>query len=254
MEPLGPACQEIQLSDAVFLLRWYCSCQILRGPKLTLLIGEDLRAAVSQNGAIRANVSKLQRKASEQRKIIRSADDVRILKKAFASFKSLQFVKLLPVAEEEDRRFREYVQIHGSVRDFINHYWAPAIIHGSKTVGAALLAADAPWSRLYLPVESVESVEFLALRSQPTLSILAARLTCLTLVFDEGNELGEEMGQLSELFKVVFASARNMQAVHIGFPRSRPVSLPLEAVFHNVTWDKVSILLDASILGISRLT
>ena len=203
--------------------------------------GDRLSAVVAQNGAIGANASKLQRKASEQRSIIRSEDDVRILKKAFASFKSLQFVKLLPVAEEEDRRFREYVQIHGSVRDFINHYWAPAIIHGSRTIGAALLAADAPWSRLYLPVESVESVEFLALRAQPTLAILATRLTCLTLVFDEGNEFGEEMEELSELFKTVFTSAKNMQAVHIGFPRSRPVSLPLEAVFHNVTWDKVRI-------------
>ncbi|KAK5171747.1 uncharacterized protein LTR77_003383 [Saxophila tyrrhenica] len=203
---------------------------------------EDLRAVVSRNGTIRANVTSLQRKASEQQKIIRSGDDVRILKKAFSSFKTLQFVKLLPVAEEEDRRFREYVQIHGSVRDFINHYWAPAIIHGSRTIGAALLAADAPWSRLYLPVESVESVEFLALRTQPTLSILAARLTCLTLVFDEGNDLGEDMTELSELFKTVFTSAKNMQAVHIGFPRSRPVSLPLEAVFHNVTWDKLVAL------------
>jgi len=196
----------------------------------------------TQEGAIRANVTTLQRKATEQTKIIRSKEDVRILKTAFGSFKSLQSVKLLPVAEEEDRRFREYVQIHGSVREFINHYWAPAIIHGSRTIGAALLAADVPWSRLYLPVESVESVDFLALRTQPSLSILAARLTCLTLVFDEGNELGEEMNELSELFNKVFTSAKNMQAVHIGFPRSRPVSLPLEAVFHDVTWDNVRTL------------
>lgn len=204
--------------------------------------GEDLRAVVTQNGTIRTSITTLQRKATEQTKIIRSQDDVRILKTAFKAFKSLQSVKLLPVAEEEDRRFRDYVQVHGSVREFIDHYWAPAIIHGSRTIGAALLAADVPWSRLYLPVESVESVDFLASRTQPSLSILAARLTCLTLVFDEGNELGEEMDELSQLFKTVFTSARSMQAVHIGFPRSRPVSLPLEAVFHHVTWDKLVAL------------
>lgn len=190
-----------------------------------------------------ATVKSLQRKANEQRDIISSGTDTRALKKAFKTFNSLQFVKLLPVAEEDDRRFREYVQVHGSLRAFINAYWAPALTHGSRTLGDALLQADAPWSRLYLPVESVESVEFLALRAQPSLSILAARLTCLTLVFDEGNDFEEDMGELSELFKKVFISAKNMQAVHIGFPRSRPVNLPLEAIFHNVKWEKVSALI-----------
>jgi hypothetical protein len=208
--------------------------------KLIWSAGEGLRAVASANGAIGANVRTLQQKAREQYKIIESQYDVRTLRRAFRTFESLQFVKLLPVAEEADRRFREYIQIHGNLRDFIEAYWAPAITHGSRTIGDALLAADVPWSRLYLPVESVESVEFLASPRPPSLSILAARLTCLTLVFDEGNEVEDKLGELSDLFRTVFTSAKSMQAVHIGFPRNRPVSLPLEAVFHNVTWDKVS--------------
>ncbi len=71
------------------------------------------------------------------------------------------------------------------------------------------------------------------------MAILAARLTCLTLAFDEGHDVEENITELSELFKIVFTSAKNMQAVHIGFPRNRPVNLPLEAVFHDVVWDKV---------------
>jgi hypothetical protein len=209
---------------------------------------EGLRAAIPGNGTIGPNVHLLQKKATEQHEIRKSGYDVETLKRAFKTFASLQFVKLLPVAEEDDRRFREYIQVHGSLRDFINLYWTPAITHGSRTIGDALLSSDVPWSRLYLPVESVESVEFLVSPRLPSVSILADRLTCLTLVFDEGNDVEEKMLEMSELFKTVFNSAKNMQAVHIGFPRSRPVSLPLEEVFHNVRWEKASLVLQTALL------
>lgn len=213
--------------------------------------GERFRAIVSQQLANGRDMKNLQRKATEQEEIVTAQSDIRILRKAFKTFRSLQFVKLLPVAEEEDRRFRDYMQVHGNLRDFISAYWAPALTHGSRTLGQALLSADVPWSRLYLPVERVESVEFLALRSKPSFSILAARLTCLTLVFDEGNDLDEQMSELSELFKTVFESAKNMAAVHIGFPHNRPVSLPLETIFHDVTWDKASVM---DIMFLNKLT
>lgn len=74
----------------------------------------------------------------------------------------------------------------------------------------------------------------------PSLSILAARLTCLTLVFDDGHDLDERIQELSPLFKEVFTAAENMQAIHVGFPRHRPFAQPLEDVFHHVTWPKVS--------------
>ncbi|EKG21264.1 hypothetical protein MPH_01407 [Macrophomina phaseolina MS6] len=47
------------------------------------------------------------------------------------------------------------------------------------------------------------------------------------------------MRELSDLFKIVFNAAKNMQAVHVGFPSHRPLSLRLEEIFHNVRWDKL---------------
>ena len=201
--------------------------------------GERTTLPGVENRVVSANMRSLQRKANEQQKILKAEEDLRILKKAFQTFTSLQFVKLLPIAEEEDRQFKEYIQRQGN-QNFVDAYWAPAISHGSQTIGKALISADVPWSRLYLPVESVRSVAFLASQSPPPLFNLAARLTCLTLVFDEVTDLDEKMTELSELFRTVFTSAKDMQAVHIGFPRQTPLNLPLEDVFHNVTWGKVS--------------
>ncbi|KAK3691298.1 hypothetical protein LTR37_018743 [Vermiconidia calcicola] len=203
--------------------------------------GERTTLPGVENRVISANMMSLQRKANEQQKILKAEEDLRILKKAFQTFTSLQFVKLLPVAEEEDRQFKEYIQRQGH-QNFVDAYWAPAISHGSQTIGKALISADVPWSRLYLPVESVRSVAFLASQSPPPLFNLAARLTCLTLVFDEVTDLDEKMTELSELFRTVFTSAKDMQAVHIGFPRQTPLNLPLEDVFHNVTWGKLVAL------------
>lgn len=68
---------------------------------------------------------------------------------------------------------------------------------------------------------------------------LASRLTCLELHFDDGTDLDNRMRELSGLSKIIFTSAKNMQAVHIGFPSHRPCGLRLEELFHNVKWDKL---------------
>ena len=38
---------------------------------------------------------------------------------------------------------------------------------------------------------------------------------------------------------MLFTSAVNICGVHLGFPMSRPLSIPLQAVFHNVTWERL---------------
>jgi hypothetical protein len=73
-----------------------------------------------------------------------------------------------------------------------------------------------------------------------SLDTLASRLTCLELHFDDGfAPMNEQIREMSPLFRQVFASARNLEAVHVGFPSSRPLSLGLEEVFHNMKWDKL---------------
>ncbi|KAF3045493.1 hypothetical protein E8E12_008001 [Didymella heteroderae] len=71
------------------------------------------------------------------------------------------------------------------------------------------------------------------------MALLAERLTCLELHFDDGIDLDQRMRDLSSLSKVVFTAAKNIEAVHIGFPSHRPLTLKLEEIFHNVKWDKL---------------
>jgi hypothetical protein len=41
------------------------------------------------------------------------------------------------------------------------------------------------------------------------------------------------------LSKALFTAAKNIEAVHIGFPSYRPLTLRLEELFHNVKWEKL---------------
>ena len=164
---------------------------------------------------------------------------MRVLKKAFASFTSLQFVQLLRLTDQDDRELLSYIRLHEDVRQLVELEWAPACSHGSRTIGAALLHANVPWSRFSSPTLSPQSATFLASYRPESLSTLAARLTCLTLHFDDGSDLDQKMSELSDLFRTVFSTAVNMQAVHVGFPSHRPLTLRLADVFHNVTWDKL---------------
>lgn len=172
----------------------------------------------------------------EQQKILDSRDDERILKKAMASFTSLQLVQLLRVADAEDASILSFIRQHEELRQFVDLQWPPACSHGSQTIGSALLQSNRSWSRFSSPMLSPQSAEFLASHTPQSFPKLAARLTCLTLHFDDGNDLDQKMSELSTLFRTVFSTAVNMQAVHIGFPSHRPLSLPLKDVFHNVTW------------------
>ncbi|KAL9129603.1 MAG: hypothetical protein Q9217_001991 [Psora testacea] len=69
------------------------------------------------------------------------------------------------------------------------------------------------------------------------LSLLASRLTCLELHFDGGPELAERMVELSGLARTVLLAAKNLQAIHIGFPSRNPLDLRLETIFHNIRWE-----------------
>lgn len=202
------------------------------------MAGEGLLLPVIESGTIASEVVvKLRRKAFEQLQILQSGEDATALKTAIASFTSLQFVQLLRVTEEEDDTLLNYIHQHNDPRTLLE--WAPACLHSSRTIGEALLFAQVPWSKFSSPMLSPQSATFLTKRQSGSISTLAARLTCLTLHFDDGNDMDDKMSALSDLFETVFKTAEGMQAVHVGFPSHRPLSLPLEAVFHNVAWKKL---------------
>ena len=106
---------------------------------------------------------------------------------------------------------------------------------------------------------SPQSVLGAANNPPTTLSLLAERLTCLELHFDDPTDLDIRMRELSTLSKAIFTAAKNIEAVHIGFPSHRPLTLRLEEIFHNVKWDKLQAFgiqawrLDADeIIGLAR--
>ncbi|KXL48515.1 MAG: hypothetical protein FE78DRAFT_141825 [Acidomyces sp. 'richmondensis'] len=201
-------------------------------------IGGEVRLSLQGAGdaQFRSELSRLHRKMEEQEKIIASREDERILREAIRSFTSLQLVQLLRVTDAEDASILSFIRQHEELRQFVDLQWPPACSHGSQTIGSALLQSNGSCSRFSSPMLSPQSAEFLATHTPQSFPSLAARLTCLTLHFDDGNDLDQKMSELSNLFKTVFSTAVNMQAVHIGFPSHRPLSLPLQDVFHNVTW------------------
>ncbi|KAF2840501.1 hypothetical protein M501DRAFT_1010571 [Patellaria atrata CBS 101060] len=205
------------------------------------------------------NIGLFVEKFNEQREIVQTEEDERVLKKALSAFTSLQHVQILRVQDQQDGMLLSYIRRHNSLNELLEIKWAPACSHSTRTLGAAMLATRSPCSRFSSPMLSPQSALGLSEHQTQFISALAERLTCLELHFDDGTDLDERMGQLSGLFKAVFTSARNLQAVHLGFPSHRPLSLKLEDIFHNVRWEKLIAFgiqawkLDADeIIGLAR--
>jgi hypothetical protein len=178
-------------------------------------------------------------KINEQRRIVQTQEDVRVLNKAISAFTSLQHVQILRLQDQEDGMLISYIRDHAQMNHLVELKWAPACSHSTKTIGAALVASRSPCSRFSSPMLSPQSA-LGALNDPPaTLNLLAERLTCLELHFDDGVDLDNRMRELSTLSKAVFTAAKNLQALHIGFPSHRPLSLGLEEIFHHVKWEKL---------------
>lgn len=191
-------------------------------------------------GNLDIDVELFKHRVQQQREIVRSGEDVRILKKALSAFVNLQHIQILRVQDREDDKLLALSRHHDNMAlPFIQLNWAPACLHSTKTIGAALLASQSTCSRFSSPMLSPQSAIVLAANPPSSFATLAERLTCLELHFDDGQDLDMKMQELSSLFNIVFTAAVNMEAVHIGFPALRPLNLPLEMIFHNVQWKKL---------------
>ena len=193
------------------------------------------------NGGLQSlDASYFKRKAEDQRSIVESGEDVRILQKAMAAFTSLQHVQILRVQDEADRHLLDFLQEReGSGAPLIELKWTPACVHATKTIGEALVQTQSPFSRFSGPMMNTQSALAFKKNIPQTVSILASRLTCLELHFDDSLNLNERMRELSDLFHAVFSAAKNLQALHIGFPSRLPIDLRLEDIFHNVQWERL---------------
>ncbi|KAL8897256.1 MAG: hypothetical protein Q9207_007304 [Kuettlingeria erythrocarpa] len=179
-------------------------------------------------------------KAEDQKRILQQAEDARVLRKAMAAFVSLQHVQILRLQDEADRMLLEALQESELPQaSMIDLRWTPACVHATSTVAQALLHARSPFSRFSGPMMNSQSALVIKDRIPQTVSLLASRLTCLELHFDDAEALEERMRAASQLFLTVFAAARNLQALHVGFPSRSPVDLGLEEIFHSIHWDKL---------------
>jgi hypothetical protein len=179
------------------------------------------------------------RKVKEQREIVDTQEDARVLDKALSAFTSLQHVQILRLQDQEDGQLIAYIRQHDQLNQLVELKWPPACSHSTKTIGAALLKSRSPCSRFSSPMLSPQIALGAATDPPNTLNVLAERLTCLELHFDDPTDLDNRMRELATLSKVVFNAAKNMQAVHIGFPSYSPLNLKLEEIFHNVKWEKL---------------
>ena len=146
-----------------------------------------------------------------------------VLRKAMKAFTVLQHVQLLRLIEPV-----------GILRPLVDLEWPPACTHATKTMGEALLHGGSPFCRFSGPMMEPPTARIV---QEKMLSRLASRLTCLELHFDGGPELVQTMNDLSSLARTVLQAAKNLQAIHIGFPSRYPLDLRLEAIFHNIRWD-----------------
>lgn len=168
-------------------------------------------------------------KVKDQQMILRNGEDVRILRKAMASFTALQHVQILRLIEP----------IAFVAQSLVDVYWSLTCSHATKTVGEALMHAQSPFSRFSGPMMHPHSVLVVQKKIPQTLSLLASRLTCLELHFDGGPELKERMTELSSLARAVFLAATNLHALHVGFPSRIPLDIKLEDIFHNIHWERL---------------
>jgi len=214
---------------------------------------------------------------AEQQDIIRSSYDLHVLKKAMKSFKSLQRVTVLQTAGHVDLALRRLAyssaaflqhQLHHQLQhqeqsphvwDYVYCSWAPASQRVVETLLQALQYGDSGVKSFVCPMISPQGlVKVNHNIQQIALGGVWRQLTHLELSFDDkelsmnwpngvngrdqGN-LDERILLLSELFfKDLFTTAENLSTIFLGFDPNRPLNIPLEGVFHNVSWPKLKSL------------
>jgi hypothetical protein len=179
-------------------------------------------------------------KVTEQKEIVRDQVDNRVLRKALSAFTTLQHVQILRVQDQEDGWLMTYIRDHRDVNQLVELSWAPACSRSTETVVQALLAANSKCTRFSSPMITPSSARALVPKPLSHSGALAERLTCLELHFDDGGmDLDAKMRELSNVFRHVFNAAKNMTAVHVGFPTHRPLQLGLEELFHHVKWERL---------------
>ncbi|KAI9650457.1 hypothetical protein NHQ30_000472 [Ciborinia camelliae] len=191
-------------------------------------------------------------RAREQATIINNRIDIQSLLNAFRLFNNLQQIRLMRVQDKVDidwasflreRRWVAFSQNNNTTDPILSLdldplEWTAACEHSARALGYAFLESKSPATRFSSRFVNPRIPLLLNPHSHNTISTLANRLTCLEIQIQEPTD--DKMHQLSSLFNTFFTSAHQIQGLHVGFPSNRPLThVPLEAVFHNVTWESL---------------
>lgn len=211
---------------------------------------KQLRTKLDRNRKDETTISRVLSRAREQATIINNRIDVQSLLHAFRLFDHLQQIRLMRVQDKVDidwssflreRRWIAFSQNNNNNIDPILSLdldpleWTAACEHSARALGYAFLESQSPATRFSSRFVNPRIPLLLNPHSHNTISTLANRLTCLEIQIQEPTD--DKMYQLSSLFNTFFSSAHQIQGLHVGFPSNRPLThVPLEAVFHNVTW------------------
>lgn len=181
------------------------------------------------------------RKIADQRHLVQSREDARIITKAMAAFTSLQHIQLLRVQDRDDAMLLGYIRRHEHLTARVNLDWAYACNHSTNLLGAAVLATESKCSRFSSPMLSLEAPYTPSQGHVLQLGNFAHQLTCLELHFDDAHDLEDRVRELSPTFNSTLLAASQLKTLHIGFPSQRPLDLGLEEVFHNIKWANLTV-------------
>ncbi|TAQ91145.1 hypothetical protein B7494_g497 [Chlorociboria aeruginascens] len=204
----------------------------------------QLRARLARSKDDEIQIIQAMTRAENQRKIIEEEIDLQGLINALKAFTSLQQIRLLRLNDAVGDAWTDnfLVRHPNLAQEFGPSAWQWACERASKTLGRAFLESESPATRLSSRFVDPKIPLLLTRNSQQTISRLAHHLTCLEFEFNNPTNLDAKMLQLSSLFQTLFTAAVHIQGLHIGFPMHRPVSIALEAVFHNIRWAKLRYL------------
>ncbi|EFE41011.1 F-box domain protein [Trichophyton verrucosum HKI 0517] len=201
---------------------------------------DNIPQLLSTADSSKLNLAEHIHRLEEQKRLVSSNEDLNSLIRAMKSFTSLQHVKILRVQDEAERDLRSFIDRHDNPLDpLVVVDWNPACIRAIQNVGLALLEAGSPANRFSGPQINPQATLTLKRAPVQLLSALATKLTCLEIHFDAMRYVNAEMRELSEVFKTLFTAAKNMEAIHLGFPSRLPLDLHLEDIFHNVHWERL---------------
>jgi hypothetical protein len=177
-----------------------------------------------------------------QRCIIRDRFDEQVLVSALKAFTRLQQIRLMRVQDQFDVGWNNFSRAHlGLHSESRSARWTLACEHAARTLGRAFLESQSPvLGRISCRSLDPRTPLLLAYGPPKIMSEVAVRLNCLELQFDDRPSLEDDLLELSRLFHTGFNAAVNIEGLHIGF--TRPVSISLKTVFHNVHWKKLKYI------------